>query len=221
MWKVVEAIIDNRVRESIRLHDVLHGFRSGRGMGMVILELNLAQELDRVYQYPLFLIFLDLEKSYNTVYRGNLLTDMEGYDTGPHMYMLLEVFWEQKEVVTLQNGYHSPQFKATRGTNQGEIISPTLFNLLLYNLASKWLALTVEDQLFAQEVLGLVVGRFLGLFYADNSMAGSQDPELLQGALNVLISLFSRYGLVANFAKSKAMACQPDTLRSWILEEAV
>ena len=41
LWKVVEAIIDIRLRVSVRLHGVLHGFHAGRVPGMEILELNL------------------------------------------------------------------------------------------------------------------------------------------------------------------------------------
>ena len=70
----MEAIINTRLRESIRLHDVLHGFHTWRGTGTAILELNLAQEIDSMDQYPLFLFFLDLHKAYNTVDRGRLLT---------------------------------------------------------------------------------------------------------------------------------------------------
>ena len=73
-------------------------------------------------------------------------------------------------------------------------------------MVQNWLALTVEDELVAHKELGLVVGRCLGLFYADDGMAESQYPEWLQGAINMLIGLFWRYGLVAKISKSKAMA---------------
>ena len=79
----MEAIIEIRLRTSVRLHNFLHGFRAGRGMGTPILDLKLAQELDSVDQGPLYLVFLDLQKSYNTVYRGYLLTTLEGYGSGP------------------------------------------------------------------------------------------------------------------------------------------
>ena len=71
-------------------------------------------------------------------------------------------------------------------------------------MVRNWLALMVEDHLVAQEGLGLAVGRCLGLFYADDIVVGSQYPEWLQGALNVLISLLKLYVLVANFVKYKA-----------------
>ena len=57
----------------------------------------------------------------------------------------------------------------------------------------------------AHEVLGLLVGICLVLFYADDSVVVSRDPEWLQGDLNVLIGLFRWYGLVSNVAKSKAV----------------
>ena len=53
----------------------------------------------------------------------------------------------------------------------------------------------------------------MGVFYAYDGLLGYQDLEWLQGALNVLISLFRRYGLLANFEKSNATTCQTGALR--------
>ena len=44
---------------------------------MLILDIKLAQELASVEQYPLFLVFLDLQNSYNTVDRVRLLTSLK------------------------------------------------------------------------------------------------------------------------------------------------
>ena len=74
------------------------------------------------------------------------------------MCKLLAVFWDYQEVVTCQNGYHGLHFKATQGATQGRLISPTLFNLIIYNVVSNWLALTVEDQLVMYKVLVLALG---------------------------------------------------------------
>ena len=60
LWKGVDDIIDTRLMTSVRLHNVLHGFCSGRGTGAAIVELKLAQELSIVDNDPLFLVFLDL-----------------------------------------------------------------------------------------------------------------------------------------------------------------
>ena len=112
--------------------------------------MKLAHKLDSVYQDPLFLVFLDLQKAYYTVDFGCLMTTLEGYGAGTHMCSLLSVFWDQKEVVTCKNGYHDLNFKAIWGTSQSGLISPTLFNLIVDNVVRNYLALTVEDQLVDQ-----------------------------------------------------------------------
>ena len=56
LWKVVESLIDTCLHTILQLHDDLHGFRSGRGMGTAIIELKLAQELASIDQSPLFLV---------------------------------------------------------------------------------------------------------------------------------------------------------------------
>ena len=67
LWNVVEALIDTRFRASLQLHNVLHGFLYGRGIGTSIVNLKLAQELSSVDHDPLLLVFLDLRKAYDTV----------------------------------------------------------------------------------------------------------------------------------------------------------
>ena len=63
LGKVVNKIIDTRLRENLRLHDALNRLHRGRGTGTAILELNMAQDLDSTYQDTPFLVSLDLRKS--------------------------------------------------------------------------------------------------------------------------------------------------------------
>ena len=65
--------------------------------------------------------------------------------------------------------------------------------------------MTVEDQRVAHDGMGVAVRKCLGIFYSDDGIVVYQDPECLQGALNVLVNLFRQYRLVMNVAKSKAM----------------
>ena len=58
----------------------------------------------------------------------------------------------------------------------------------------------------------------MGVFYAANGLIGLQDPEWLQGSINIPISLFRQIGLMANVAKSKTMMCPPGMIRSGISE---
>ena len=98
---------------------------------------------------------------------------------------------------------------------------PTLFNVVVDNVIITWMAMTVEDQRVAQDGLGETVGWCVGVFYAENGMVGSREPDWLQHAINVLVGLFRRYGLEANVEKSFKMTCQTGALRAGMSEEAM
>ena len=62
--------------------------------------------------------------------------------------------------------------QSNQRTTQERLILLTLFILIVNTIVQNWLALMVEDQLVPDEGLGILVGRCLGLFYADNLMVG-------------------------------------------------
>ena len=45
LCKVLEELVDTRLRASLQLHEVLHRFHSRRGIGEAIMDLKLTQEL--------------------------------------------------------------------------------------------------------------------------------------------------------------------------------
>ena len=89
------------------------------------------------------MVFLNLQKYYDNLNHGRLMQTLGGYEAGPKMRGILESFWSPHEVVTLQNGYHGPQFRATLGTTQGRLTSLTLFNVEFYIVVYQWLSITV------------------------------------------------------------------------------
>ena len=90
---------------------------------------------------------------------------------------LFETFWECQKFLPSQNDFHWPAFPAMRGTTQGGLVSPTLFNVVVDNVIRTWLAIKIEDQPVAQYILVETVGRCVGLFYADNGMVGLRNPD--------------------------------------------
>ena len=92
LWKVVEALIDTRIKTVVQFHDVLHGFCAGRGTGTTITELKISQELVSVDQDLLFLALLYLSKAYDNLDQGKLLQTLAGYGAGPKMQGLLTEF---------------------------------------------------------------------------------------------------------------------------------
>ena len=73
------------------------------------------------------------------------------------------------------------------------------------NVIQTWLAMTVEDHRMAHNGMGKAVGRFLGVFYADDVMVVSRDSEWVHHSMNVLLGLFRQYGLADNVTKSRTI----------------
>ena len=48
LWKVVEAIVDTRIKMVARFHNFLSGFCASKGMGMSIVEIKMVQELTSI-----------------------------------------------------------------------------------------------------------------------------------------------------------------------------
>ena len=190
LWKVLEVIIDTRLRSSLQMHDVLHRFRDRRGTRTAIMELKLAQELSSIDHDPLFLVFLDLMKAYDTLDREHLLMTLEGYGAGPGRFGLLETFWSRQQVVPIHNGFHGPDLPATRGTTKCGLVSPTLFNVVVDNVIRTCLYITVEEHRVAHDGLEDTVGRCLGVFYADDGMVISRYVGWLKHSMNFIVSLF-------------------------------
>ena len=70
MWKVVAVILNCRFTSSITYHDVLHGFRAGRGTRTATLKAKLIQQLAAMREEVLYVIFLELTKAYNALDRS-------------------------------------------------------------------------------------------------------------------------------------------------------
>ena len=58
---------------------------------------------------------------------------------------ILVEFWDNKEVVTIQRGYHGTQFRDTHGTTQWVLTSSTLFNVVVESVVRHFFLLSVED----------------------------------------------------------------------------
>ena len=136
---------------------------------------------DTVHKGTIFLALIDLINAYGNIDHGRILQTPERYGEGPKLWVLLEEFWSHQEVFTSQNGFHGPQFRATRGTTQWGVGYTKLFNVAVHSMVRHWLSLTVEEESAIRDVLGMAVGRCMGVFYMDDDLIGSRDPEWFQG----------------------------------------
>jgi hypothetical protein len=179
-WKVVPTIIDARLKVEIHFHDSLHGFIAERGMVTSMIEVKLLMHNACDQSKALYPSFIYLAKAYITLDQGRTLEVLKGYGTGPRVLRLLDNFWDNKAVVARQSGYHSKAFKAERGVTQGDIPSPTIFNIVVDCIIRAWELEISDGRSLTDEAVHSLVA---AIFYADNSIIASYQPELAQFGL--------------------------------------
>ena len=91
---------------------------------------------------------------------------------------------------------------------QGELLSPTISNVVVDVVVRHWVHGVVEEAEAWGET-GRESRHQAALFYADDGMVALLDPAWLQGTFNALVGLFDRVGLRKNVGKTVSMVCHP------------
>jgi len=176
-WKLLTSILDARLKAAIPFHDSLHGFRAVQVTDTAIFEAKLFQQLATLQQVPVYEIFLDLQKAYDALDHDRMLDILEQYGVGPKAIRLLRRFWERQQVIAKQSGYHGDPFEATRGVTQGDVISPTIFNIVVDAVVRYWLLQVANNGSEDTAGLGLMVQEWLVLFYTDDGLITARNAE--------------------------------------------
>jgi Reverse transcriptase (RNA-dependent DNA polymerase) len=199
IYKLISRIISVRINDSILYHDAIHGFRRERGTTTAISELKLYMRATTMNKKakPRFIIFLDLKKAYDTLDRTRTLEILKSYGVGPNICHIIEQTWVMDQMIPKQAGCYGDKFKTSRGVRQGDIMSPTVFNIVVDAVVNYCEA--KFKTLHPNKELPKV------LFYADDGVITGSDPILVQSMLDIYTNAFLRVGLKMNVAKTKSM----------------
>ena len=156
----------------------------------------------------LYVIFLDLTKAYDALDRSRCLEILEGYGVGPSARRLLTTYWSRLTMIARAGGYYREAFKGARGVTQVNPLFPTIFNVVVDAFVRHWI-----DGLFAETAEKGETGREgrhqSAVFYANEGIVVSLEPDWLQGAFSALVPIFDTIGLRTNVGKTVSMACHP------------
>jgi hypothetical protein len=67
-----------------------------------------------------------------------MLPILQNYGVGEQILQLITKFWNSLTVVAKQQGYYGKPFRSERGTTQGDIVSPTIFNIIVDAVVRAW-----------------------------------------------------------------------------------
>jgi hypothetical protein len=108
-------IIHKRLISSITFHDGKHGFRTERGTSTAIINIKLKMQLAKRNKIPMYMIFLDIKKAYDTLDRERTISLLKKYGIGDNICKILENIWDKDTVIPKQNMFYGDPFVAERG----------------------------------------------------------------------------------------------------------
>ena len=80
------------------------------GTCTVTLEAILLQQLAALGEEFLYLIFMELHKAYDALYRSVYLEVPEDYGVGPQAFWILQTYWGRLRMVVKAGGYYGSEF---------------------------------------------------------------------------------------------------------------
>jgi len=148
---------------------------------------------------PLYQIFIDISKAYDGLDQDCMLTLLQDYGVGNNVLHLLHNFWSHPTIIPHQQGIFGQPFSAEWGITQGDIISPTIFNIVIDAILHHWYQFMHAKGYYSTTIK----------FYADDGLLANTSASNLQMGLHEIACLFKCFGLQLNAQKTQAMISAP------------
>ena len=127
----------------------------------------MVQPILGIFHDPLFQVFINVRKSYDSLDRGRFMEILRGYDLGTNLQRLLKRHWEGQKVVPKSGKCFGRLFCIEIGVKQGFPVSLEIFTILL-NALVRVVLLEVCGAQEAQHGIGWSEKYHKICFYVDN-----------------------------------------------------
>jgi hypothetical protein len=176
------------------------GFRGERSCIDAIFSLKLILERRSEFNLETHLLFLDYEKTFDQVNRPTLFNTLHKRNIPDPVLSKLTKIYEHNEIKIMINNKTTQSVEINRGVRQGCPLCPTLFNIYINEIISKW---NTDD------VKGIQITRdkeIKTILFAEDQVLIAESEILLQKSVLKLENIVPKYGLPISTSKIKTMA---------------
>ncbi|CAD6191447.1 unnamed protein product [Caenorhabditis auriculariae] len=130
--KIFTSILRRRAERSLEEAQPIEqtGFRPGYSTSENTLVVSEMIQKSHEYRFPLFLMFIDYKKAFDSVEFGSLWTALSEFGVHSKIVNTLKNIYDEAKVSVRIRGHDIP-VQIGRGVRQGDTISPNLFNATL------------------------------------------------------------------------------------------
>ena len=183
------------------LGQIQNGFRKNRqAMDSIFVLRTIMEKSARMgnsEDRDLSLMFVDLQKAYDTVPRDLLWKKLNNLGLGNPFVDILKSLYNQSFLVVSLNGMNTEKIYPQRGLKQGCPLSPLLFSLYISGLGK-----TIEQSTEGVPIFGKIIS---GLLFADDLVIISKSRDGAERLQSICQKIFEEHGLKINCAKSNIL----------------
>ena len=188
--KVIEKVLEKRIRAQVHIDEMQYGFMPGRGTTDAIFIARQLQEKYLAKKKDLYFAFVDLEKAFDRVPREVTRWALRQVGVEEWLVQTVMTMYEEARTVVRTPCGDSASFTVNVGVHQGSVLSPLLFVIVME-------AITRVAR----------VGLPWELLYADDLILVSESPDDLKKRLHCWKEALEDKGMRVNVNKTKVMVC--------------
>ena len=188
LLKVLERVLDVRLRDIVKISKQQYGFVRGRGTVDAIFVIRQLQEKRLEGNQKLFCAFVDLEKAFDRIPREVVFWCLRKRRVPEKLVRLVEMMYKRTRTAVITAHGRTEMFDVGVGLHQGSALSPFLFVLVMDVLTEE-----IRNE------------NLWELLYADDLVITAETEEELQRRVIEWQESMERGGLKVNVGKTEVM----------------
>ena len=199
--KIYTSVLNNRLVKYLENMNLITeeqgGFRKGRSCIDQIFTLTSIIKNRQNLSKDTFVAFVDMEKCFDWVDRDMMLFKLFSFNVDGNFYRAVRSIYSNSISCIKLNDRHTNFFNISCGVRQGEVLSPTLFSIMINDLAAGIKDLNI----------GVNCGEFMVslLMYADDIALIAETPENLQKMLDYMSNWCKKWRMKVNVSKTNVV----------------